>query len=103
SRSSTFEYHALPAARSGVWVGPDSLRASSLWGGFVNAPWASIRDARPCSFLALPYLRVYSTESRRVIWLPLFLADYRRFAELVTESAGADHPVARDVRRIEEE
>ena len=70
----------------------------------LTVSWGSIHAARTCRVFTLPYLRVYSGESRKVIWLPLFLADYRRFAELVAESAGDGHPVTREVwRRIEED
>ncbi|HET6576420.1 MAG TPA: hypothetical protein VFG68_22665 [Fimbriiglobus sp.] len=87
-----------------VWVGPDALRGSDFWGRFVTMRWGSIRAVKPLDVPFLPVLRVYSTETRRVIWLPLFLVNYRRFAELVAEYAGADHPVTRAVwRRIEED
>jgi hypothetical protein len=82
-----------------VRVGPECFRASDAWGLIRTVRWDAVRDARPISLAGLPYLRVYSNESRRVIWLPLFLADYRRFAELVAEYAGANHPVACEVRR----
>jgi hypothetical protein len=86
-----------------VWVGPATLRGSDVWGRFATVMWRSVRDARPLNIPFLPVLRVYSTETRRVIWLPLFLADYRRFAELVAEYAGEDHPVTREVwRRLED-
>jgi hypothetical protein len=86
-----------------VWVGPATLCGSDVWGRFVTVSWRSIYVARTINVAGLPYLRVYSTETRRVIWLPLFLADYRRFAELVAEHAGEDHPVTREVwRRIED-
>jgi hypothetical protein len=86
-----------------VWVGPVTLCGSDAWGRFATVTWDSIRAVRPFNLLTLPYLRVYSTETRRVIWLPLFLTNYRRFAELVAEYAGADHPVTGVVwQRIEE-
>ena len=86
-----------------VWVGPRTLRAWDFWGRFVTVSWGSVRAARPLSVPFLPVLRVYSTETRRVIWLPLFLVNYRRFADLVAEYAGADHPVTRAVwRRVED-
>ncbi|HVK16922.1 MAG TPA: hypothetical protein VM533_08225 [Fimbriiglobus sp.] len=86
-----------------VWVGPDTLCGSNAWGWFVTVSWGSVHAVRPFNLLTLPYLRVYSDETRRVIWLPLFLVDYARFAELVAEYAGADHPVTRAVwRRIED-
>jgi hypothetical protein len=86
-----------------VWVGPDTLCGSNPWGWFVTVSWKSVRAVRPYYLLTLPYLRVYSTETRRVIWLPLFLVNYRRFAELVAEYAGEDHPVTRAVwHRIED-
>ena len=85
-----------------VWVGPDVLRGSDFWGRFVTVTWPSIHAARPVNLPFLPIVRVYSTQTRRVIWLPLFLVDYARFAELVAEYAGEDHPVTREVwRRIE--
>ena len=83
-----------------VRVGPDALRGSDVWGRFVTVPWASVRAVRPFTLLTLPYLRVYSTTTRRVMWLPLFLADYRRFAELVAAYAGEDHPVTREMGRM---
>lgn len=85
-----------------VWVGPDTLRGSDFWGRFVTVTWGSIRDVRPLHVPLLPVLRVYSTETRRVIWLPLFLVDFERFAGLVAGYAGEDHPVARAAwQRIE--
>jgi hypothetical protein len=86
-----------------VWVGPATLRGSDFWGRFVTVSWRSVHAVRPLSVPFLPVLRVHSTETRRVIWLPLFLVNYRRFAELVAEYAGADHPVTRAVwQRIED-
>jgi hypothetical protein len=74
-----------------------------MWGRFVTVSWRSVQAARPVNLLTLPYLRVFSDETRRVIWLPLFLVDYPRFAELVAEYAGKNHPVTREVwRRLEE-
>jgi hypothetical protein len=87
-----------------VQVCPDCLRASDAWGFIRAVRWDAVRDARPINLAGLPYLRVYPADTRRVLWVPLFLADYRRFAELVAAYAGPDHPVAREARRrIEEE
>ena len=86
-----------------VWVGPDALRGWDFWGRFVTVPWGSIHTVKLLNFPLLPTARLYSTGTRRVIWLPLFLAGYSRFAELVAEYAGEDHPVTRAVwQRIEE-
>jgi hypothetical protein len=86
-----------------VWVGPDTLRGADFWGRFVTVAWGSVREVRSFNLLSLPFLRVYSTGTRRIIWLPLFLVDYRRFAELVAEYAGEGHPVTRAVwQRIED-
>lgn len=86
-----------------VWVGPNTLRGWDFWGRFVTVSWGSIRAVKILHFPLLPTARLYSTGTRRVIWLPLFLVDYRRFAELVAEYAGEDHPVTRAVRqRIED-
>jgi hypothetical protein len=87
-----------------VRIGPASLRGSDFWGRFVTVTWTSVRAVQPFYLPLLPFLRVYSTETPRVIWLPLFLVNYRRFAELVAEYAGEDHPIAREVwQRLEED
>jgi hypothetical protein len=80
-----------------VWVSPDRLRASDFWGRFVTVDWESVTAAKPFNLAGIPYLRVFSDETSKVIWLPLLLVGYDRFAELVAEYAGPDHPVAVEV------
>jgi hypothetical protein len=80
-----------------VWVSPGHLRGSDVWGQFVTVDWDSVTAAKPFNLAGIPYLRVFSDESSKVIWLPLLLVGYDRFAELVAEYAGADHPVTLEV------
>ena len=46
--------------------------------------WASIHRVSYMPVPLVPLARVYSTETRRVLWLPLFVNDFPRFAERAT-------------------
>ena len=85
-----------------VWtvrVAPAGLRASDMWGRFATVSWHSVTAVKPVPVPLLPYLRVYSSETPRVLWLPHFMWDYPRYAALVAEYAGGDHPIARELSR----
>jgi hypothetical protein len=82
-----------------VRVGPHGLRGSNGWGWPVTMNWASIRRVQSVPVPVVPMARVYSTETRRVLWLATFLNDYPRFAELVARYAGRDHPLTVEVMK----
>jgi hypothetical protein len=91
---------ALAAGLTAAWTGmrvtvtPEGLheRGSTWEERFVQ--WDSMIWARPTRWLlGLPYLRVGLDDGRSPVWLPLFLVDMPRFVALVSQHAGATHPL----------
>lgn len=80
-------------------VSPAGLSGSNAWGWPLTVPWRSIDQVKPFPLPGLPSLRVYSKETRLVLWLPLFLNDFPRFVELVEQYAGSNHPLTVAVRQ----
>jgi hypothetical protein len=74
-------------------VGPAGLRGYDRWGRPVAMTWGAIHTARRVDIPLVPFLRVGSTDTTRTLWLPLYLVGFDRFAGLVAEYAGEDHPV----------
>jgi hypothetical protein len=86
-----------------VRVAPAGLRAANAWGRFATIRWGSITAVKPVPVPLIPFARIFSTETQRVLWVPLFMRDYRHYATLVAESAGEEHPLARELlKRLEE-
>lgn len=50
---------------------------------------------RPLNLPVFPTLRIFRADKRRPLWLPLGLADMRRFEELVHQYAGPTNPLTR--------
>lgn len=69
-------------------IGPD------FWGFKTTFRWDAIDRVRPLNMGGLRFLLVKSTDSRRTLWLPLFLRDRDGFVEAVERAAGDDHLVA---------
>jgi hypothetical protein len=74
------------------------LRGYDAYGLYRLARWGAITGVRPVRFLGLRYLRVYSTDTPRPRWLPLFLSDMPGFAAEAERLAGPDHPLVRALR-----
>lgn len=85
-------------------MSPAGIRGSNAWGWPVTTGWASITRTSRVPVPVVPLARVYSTETRRVLWLPLFLNDFPKFAELVARYAGRSNPVTVEVmKRLSDE
>jgi len=76
-----------------VRVSREGLKSGDLFGRPLDATWGAITTVRPIYFLGFHYLRIQSNTTRRVIWLPVFLVDFERFAGLVRKLAGPEHPL----------
>jgi hypothetical protein len=74
------------------------LHCGDAYGLYRVARWGAITRVRPVNFLGLRYLRVYSTDTPRPRWLPLFLSDMPGFAAEVERLAGPDHPLVLALR-----
>ena len=86
-----------------VHVAPAGLRASNAWGRYATVGWGSITAVKLVPLPLIPFARVVSTETHRILWVPLFMRTYRDYATLVAEYAGEDHPLARELlKRVEE-
>jgi hypothetical protein len=82
-----------------VRVAPAGLRASNAWGLFATVSWQSITAVKPVSIPLVPFARVFSTETRRVLWVPLFMRRFPQYVAAVAEYAGNDHPLARELQK----
>ena len=89
---------ALYVAIWTVRICPTTLRGFNAWGVFTTVTWDSIHTVKPWRVPFLPAVRVYSSQTRCVIWLPLFLVNYPAFARRVAEYAGPQHPLTPFVR-----
>ena len=65
------------------------------YGRRLDLAWPFAGSMKTQSLLGLEYLVVEASDSRRNLWLPLFLDDRAGFDRLVAECAGRDHPLAR--------
>ena len=87
-----------------IRVGPNGIRGANAWGWPVTMSWASIQQVKTYAVPGFPLLKAYSIQTRQVLWLPLFLNDFRHFAELVARYAGDDHPLTVAVmKRVSDE
>ena len=87
-----------------VCISPECLRGSDIWTSkFFNTTWESITEVKPASILWLHFLKIRSTETRRMIWLPLFLEDVEHFVDMTSQFAGPEHPVTKELRRVKGE
>jgi hypothetical protein len=77
----------------------EGLRGYDAYGFCRLARWEAITGVRPVRFLGLRYLRVYSADTPRPRWLPLFLSDLAGFAAEAKRLAGPDHPLVRALPR----
>src|SRR5437879_6436073 len=58
-----------------VDVTTDGIKCFDTFGSYDFAPWPTIERVRPINVLGLRYLRVQSSATPRLLWVPLFLAD----------------------------
>ncbi len=78
-----------------VAVSPSYVSGYGFWGSSINLRWQKIKTVRPINFAGLRYLRLYSSRSKRVLWLPLFLQDKKGFKNAVTQFAPPENPLRR--------
>jgi hypothetical protein len=76
------------------------LRAYDFYGRRAELPWTQIYHVRPVPLLGLTYLRIATTGTERVLWIPYFLADQAAFDRLVGERAGAANPLVRAIETL---
>ncbi len=77
----------------------EGLLCYDAYGLYRLAQWNAITGVRPVNFLGLRYLRVYSTDTTRPRWLPLFLSDMPRFADTAFTLAGPENPLVQALPR----
>ena len=62
--------------------------------GFPRHPtWDQIESVKPFSFLFLKYLRVYTSDGKTPLWLPLFLKNYKGFKRDILEFVPEGNPL----------
>jgi hypothetical protein len=85
-----------------IHLGPAGLVGFSFWGEYDQVGWQDIVRVRPFNFCGLRYLRVYSANRPRPLWLPLFLTDTHSFSEAVHAWAGLENPLAVALREAQD-
>lgn len=74
-----------------VQVAPTRLRCCNFYGIYEVTNWDNIDRVKSTRlFFGLNYLRVFSADLKRPIWLPLFLRHEANFFYTVRKYAGAD-------------
>ncbi len=97
---------AFAAVLTSIWtsmrvtVSAEGLNGYTINGSYQWVRWAAMKWARPTRvMLGLPYLRIGLDDGRSPLWLPMFLADMRRFEALVSSHAGPDHVLTATLSR----
>jgi hypothetical protein len=80
-------------------VAPWGVRSFDVWGRYHNVTWGVMVEAQPLNFLGWRYLRVRRAGGGPSLWLPLFLNEQQRFADLLLQHTKPDHPRTRARRR----
>jgi hypothetical protein len=78
-----------------VYVSAEGLRCYTFLGNYHTLRWPEIDSVRPVNLLGLQYLRVGSSQTGHVVWVPVFLADMSRFRDVVRQFAGEEHIVSK--------
>lgn len=78
-----------------VYLSPDGLRCYDFNGIYQTARWEAITEVIPFNFFGLRYLRVFSSDTKRPRYVPLFLSDMPGFTAEVVRFAGVEHPLAK--------
>ena len=82
-----------------VKISSTGIKCFDFWGRYHTIDWAGISTISPFNFCGLKYLRIHLPQKKIRMWLPLFLIDMQRFHLLVQVYAGADNPLAVQLRR----
>jgi len=69
------------------------LHGHDPYGRRLVVPWAQMGEIAPVSLLGMSYLKIATPDPKRTLWLPRFLTDPAGFDRLVTQQAGAAHPL----------
>ena len=82
-----------------VKVAPSRLRCFDAWGFSLDVGWNNIERVKTITvFPGLSYLKVFSPELKRPLWLPLFLRNREDFFKVVTKYARPDSPLIEGLR-----
>ena len=84
---------AAAIAYYGVYVTREGIKCFDFFCVYHLARWESVQEARPINLLGLRYLRVFSTDASRPLWLPLFLSDMSGFRDTVSRHAEPNNPL----------
>lgn len=77
-----------------VQVSATRLRCCDVWGKYLDVEWERIERAKPTkAFFGISYIRVFSSQLKRPIWLPLFLTERSEFFECVLKFSKPDSPL----------
>lgn len=69
------------------------------WGFSLDVGWNNIERVKTITvFPGLSYLKVFSPELKRPLWLPLFLRNREDFFKVVTKYARPDSPLIEGLR-----
>jgi hypothetical protein len=76
-----------------AWLSVNGIFAHSAMGKRLFVGWQNIEKARTFTVLYLPWLRIYSSTSKKVAWLPLFQSCPAEFKNEIRKLAPPDSPV----------
>ena len=80
-----------------VYVTSEGIKGFDFFCFYHLARWESVKEARPINLLGLRYLRVFSTDASRPLWVPLFLSDMSGFRETVCRHAEPNNPLLKSL------
>jgi hypothetical protein len=65
----------------------------SFWGVYHDVAWDEVVEVRPANVLGLRYLKLKCCQNRKILWLPLFLANMSQFQTAVQQYTSTQHPL----------
>ncbi len=72
---------------------PEGIYAHSFWGWRRFIRWPDVAKIKKITLFNLPWLRIYSRDSGKVAWLPLFQSCPAEFREEIRKFAPLNCPI----------
>jgi hypothetical protein len=70
-----------------VKISPDGISCFNFWGIYSFVVWDEIRGVRVVNFLGLKYEKVFFSNARFPLWVPLFIKNRDGFTKALSEFA----------------
>lgn len=81
-------------------VGPAGIQGYDFWSRKHCIDWGTVSRVRHVSLLGLDYLRLEIHDSRRILWVPLFVERYDLLRDLLSIYLDESHDLREKLARV---